>query len=53
MPTIAAQIFQTLADRIRGAKAVVLEGCGHWMTIEKPAECARRLGEFVRTNDRG
>ncbi len=52
-PVAPASVGQTLADRIRGAKAVVLDGCGHWMTIEKPAECARRLGDFVRTNDRG
>ena len=52
-PVAPVSVGQTLADRIRGAKAVVLEGCGHWMTIEKPAECARRLGEFVRMNDRG
>jgi 3-oxoadipate enol-lactonase len=52
-PVAPASVGQTLADRIRGAKAVVLDGCGHWMTIEKPAECARRLGEFVRTHDRG
>ena len=52
-PVAPVSVGQTLAERIRGARAVVLDGCGHWMTIEKPAECARRLGDFVRMNDRG
>lgn len=52
-PVAPVGVGQTIADRIRGAKMVVLDGCGHWLPIEKPAECARRLGEFVRMNDRG
>lgn len=52
-PVAPASVGQTIADRVRGARCIVLDGCGHWLPIEKPAECARRLGEFVRMNDRG
>jgi len=52
-PVAPVSVGQTIADRVRGARMVVLDGCGHWLPIERPAECARRLGEFVRTNGRG
>ena len=32
---------KAMGERIAGAKVVVLNGCGHWTTFEKPAECAR------------
>jgi 3-oxoadipate enol-lactonase len=37
-----------LADKIGGATLSVLDRCGHWSTIEKPAECNERLGNFLR-----
>lgn len=37
-----------LADEIKGAKAVILSGCGHWAPVEKPQECRRLLSEFIR-----
>jgi 3-oxoadipate enol-lactonase len=37
-----------LADEIEGAKALILSGCGHWAPVERPDECRRLLGEFIR-----
>ena len=37
-----------LADRIGGAKTVVLDRCGHWTPIEKSQECGKLLSEFLR-----
>ncbi len=37
-----------LADEIEGAKAEILSGCGHWAPVERPEDCRRLLGEFVR-----
>jgi 3-oxoadipate enol-lactonase len=35
-----------LAERIRGSRQVVLEGCAHWHTFEKPQACAEELQRF-------
>lgn len=43
-PTMARE----LAGRIKGAKSVILDRCGHWTPIEKPKECGRLLSEFLR-----
>jgi 3-oxoadipate enol-lactonase len=43
-----ASVAQELADRIGGAKTVILHRCGHWTPIEKAKECAKLLSEFVR-----
>jgi pimeloyl-ACP methyl ester carboxylesterase len=40
---------QAIADRIKGARVKVLERCGHWTPVERPADCARLLSEFVRS----
>ncbi|MEM5472950.1 alpha/beta fold hydrolase [Hoeflea sp. AS60] len=37
-----------LADEIEAAKAQILSGCGHWAPIERPEDCRRLLGEFIR-----
>ena len=42
---------QAAAERIKGARARVLDRCGHWTMIEKPVDCARLLGEFLRNAD--
>jgi 3-oxoadipate enol-lactonase len=39
---------QELADKIRGAKTVVLHRCGHWTPIEKVRECGQLLSDFLR-----
>jgi 3-oxoadipate enol-lactonase len=41
-------IAQELADKIGGAKTVILNRCGHWTPVEKSKECGRLLSEFVR-----
>ena len=37
-----------LADKIGGAKTVILNRCGHWTPVEKSRECGKLLSEFVR-----
>jgi 3-oxoadipate enol-lactonase len=32
-----------MAERIQNSRAVVLEGCGHWTTFEKPHACRQEL----------
>jgi pimeloyl-ACP methyl ester carboxylesterase len=41
-------VARDLADRIRGARLVTVDRGGHWLTIEKPAECNRCIAEFVK-----
>ncbi len=36
-----------LAERIAGAKAVILPRCGHWATIERPDEINAELRRFI------
>lgn len=43
---------QAMADKIKGAKLKVLEQCGHWPTLEKPADCSRLLADFLRSLNR-
>jgi pimeloyl-ACP methyl ester carboxylesterase len=37
---------QAISQRIKGSKVVLLSGCGHWTTFEKPAECVAALKSF-------
>jgi 3-oxoadipate enol-lactonase len=39
----------SMSERIAGAQQVVLPGCGHWHTFEKPAACAQELERFHAT----
>jgi 3-oxoadipate enol-lactonase len=41
-------VAQALADKVKGAKLKVLEHCGHWTPLERPADCARLLAEHLR-----
>jgi pimeloyl-ACP methyl ester carboxylesterase len=44
------QAVRTLADRLQAAaskKLVVLPRCGHWTPVERPADCARELRDFL------
>jgi len=43
-----ASVAQELADRIGGAKTVILHRCGHWTPVEKAKECGKLLADFVR-----
>jgi pimeloyl-ACP methyl ester carboxylesterase len=35
-----------MAARIGGSRQVVLHGCGHWTTLEKPQRCMQELEQF-------
>lgn len=41
-----AAAVTAMGERIQGSRVVVLEGCGHWTTFEKPRECAQELQRF-------
>jgi pimeloyl-ACP methyl ester carboxylesterase len=41
-------VARDLAGRLKNARSVILDRCGHWTPIERPRECARLLGEFLR-----
>jgi len=40
---------KAMGERISGSQVIVLPGCGHWTTFEKPAECAQELKAFYRS----
>lgn len=42
---------EAMASRIAGSKAVVLKGCGHWTTFERPQECTNELSNFLTVTD--
>lgn len=37
---------RAMAERIQGSRVVVLQGCGHWTTFEKPQACMQELQNF-------
>jgi 3-oxoadipate enol-lactonase len=37
---------KAMGERIKGSKVVVLSGCGHWTTFEKPVETKAELESF-------
>ena len=47
-----ASVARTLAERIQGARAVVLPRCGHWATVERPREVNAALADFYTRNTR-
>jgi len=44
-PYVAPVFAQRLAARVSGT-LVLLEGCGHWWPLQRPAEAAAALEEF-------
>lgn len=40
-------VSQKMAEELPEAKAVVLENCGHWLTLERPFDVSRALAEFL------
>jgi pimeloyl-ACP methyl ester carboxylesterase len=46
-PYVASRFAERLAARVRG-ELVLLEGCGHWWPLERPAEAAAALEAFWR-----
>lgn len=41
------QNVRLMAEKITGARVLVLPRCGHWTPVEKPEECQRALSEFL------
>jgi pimeloyl-ACP methyl ester carboxylesterase len=39
-----------LAEHITGARLTVIEGAGHMVMLERPAEVAKTVGEFLETS---
>ncbi|WP_374305462.1 alpha/beta fold hydrolase [Ferrovibrio sp.] len=39
---------QLIGDRVAGASMHLLDRCGHWATVEKPAECSEKIANFLR-----
>ncbi len=39
-----------IGERLPGCRVAILRGCGHWATIEKPAECSDLIGRFYDAN---
>ena len=48
-PYVAPRFAERLAARVRG-ELVLLEGCGHWWPLERPAEAAAALEHFWRAH---
>jgi pimeloyl-ACP methyl ester carboxylesterase len=42
------QAVRAMAERMKRARVVVLNRCGHWTPIERPDECMRELRDFLR-----
>jgi 3-oxoadipate enol-lactonase len=43
------EAVKAMGERIAGAKVVVLSGCGHWTTFEKPVESKTELQSFYQS----
>ncbi len=41
------QAVRAMAERMKRARVVVLNRCGHWTPIERPDECMRELRDFL------
>lgn len=41
------QAVRAMADRMKRARVVVLNRCGHWTPVERPEECMRELRDFL------
>lgn len=41
------QAVRALASKLKNARVVVLNRCGHWTPIERTEECARELRDFL------
>jgi pimeloyl-ACP methyl ester carboxylesterase len=47
------QAVRAMAERMRAARVVVLNRCGHWTPVERPDECRRELRDFLASAQRG
>ena len=48
-PYVGPRFAERLAARVRG-ELVLLEGCGHWWPLDRPAEAAAALERFWRAH---
>jgi pimeloyl-ACP methyl ester carboxylesterase len=46
-----ASVARAMAERIEGARAVILNRCGHWTTLERAEEVKQLLTEFLDRRD--
>lgn len=46
-PTAPPVMAEILNQNIPHAKLVILDGCGHWATIEKPEDCIKHISDFL------
>lgn len=46
-PVSPIAMAEILNENIPTSKLIILEGCGHWPTVEKPQECVKHLSEFL------
>ena len=46
-PVSPVAMGEILNENIPTSKLIILEGCGHWTTIEKPQDCVKHLSEFL------
>ncbi len=41
-------VAEALRDKIGGARFSLVDRGGHWLTVEKPAECNQRIADFLK-----
>lgn len=41
-------VAEALRDRIAGARLAIIDRAGHWLPVEKPAECNQRIADFLK-----
>jgi 3-oxoadipate enol-lactonase len=41
-------VAEALRAKISGASLSLIAGAGHWLTVEKPAECNQRIADFLK-----
>ncbi len=41
-------VAEALRDRIAGSRLSVVDRGGHWLTVERPAECNQRIADFLK-----
>jgi pimeloyl-ACP methyl ester carboxylesterase len=41
-------VAEALREKIAGARLSVIDRGGHWLTVEKPAECNQRIADFLK-----
>jgi len=41
-------VAEALRGKISGASLSLVPGAGHWLPVEKPAECNQRIADFLK-----